>query len=198
MRRERSRDCSLYPIVLVDDEPQLLNDVQLFLEAAGHSVSAAASFRDAISVVEGMFAAAPVPVAQGDVDDRTWFIAVVGHSFPVEHPPVTYADPRDGRPHHVQCGLDLVRWMRVHHVLGRMLPVICFSGRESADVSHAIQNAGLESCPDVFVTKSEMALDPEKLLDRVGSLEARPALLHELTGTSGSEGARICLGDFEW
>lgn len=185
MRIEPIQDGHRYRLVIVDDEHPFLMTLQSWLQGEGYSVSAAASIRDAMSIVEEMRAAATDPISADDVDDRTWFIAVLDHDFPTEHPPVTYPDPRDGKLHELRQGYDLARWMRVHHTLGRILPVIYLSGRESPQGFLEAMRENRQYHPDDFITKAEIAEDPERLLESISRFDEELSRLYSLMEEHG-------------
>lgn len=183
-----------YTVVLIDDELPFITSLGRTLEEDGYPVVRFNTIRDTVEQLgERLDRAA---TTEGDVaaePDAEWFIVVLDHDFPPEDPPVRAAF-RDGQ-RDVVVGYDIAEWLRTRHPLGRMLPIIYLSGRESAQGFIARMRQNGQYHPDDFITKAEIGIDVEILLGRVAHFDSELARLYALIEEHGPKRGRYIFYD---
>lgn len=101
---------------------------------------------------------------------------------------------RDGQ-RDVLVGYDIAEWLRTNHPLGRMLPIIYLSGRESAQGFIARMRQNGQYHPGDFITKAEIGIDVEILLGRIAHFDSELARLYALIEEHGPERGRYIFHD---
>jgi CheY-like chemotaxis protein len=124
-------------VVIVDDEVEFAADLAMLVESLGFECEQHHSIRAAREHL---------------VPERREFIAILDHDF------------RAGAGEET-TGYDLARELRAAHPLGRVLPIVYLSGRETTDNFIARKREMMSFAPDVFIGKFELATKPELLPD---------------------------------
>lgn len=183
-----------YTVVLVDDELPFITSLGRTLEEDNYPVVRFNTIRDAVEQIgERLERSATSRGGAGAELDDDWFIVVLDHDFPDEDPPVRVAF-RDGE-RDVVVGYDIAEWLRTRHPLGRMLPILYLSGRESAQGFIARMRQNGQYHPDDFITKAEIGIDVEILLGRIAHFDSELARLYALIEEHGQERGRYIFHD---
>ena len=183
-----------YRVVLIDDEVPFVNSLGRMLEEEGYLVIRLNTIRDAVDrLAPLMEGAADEEGARSDAIDAGWFIVVLDHDFPPESPAVRVT--LRGSESELVVGYDVAEWLRTRHPLGRMLPIIYLSGRESAQGFIARMRTNGQFHPDDFITKAEIGIDVDMLLDRIGHFDTELARLYALIEEHGEERGRYIFFD---
>lgn len=151
-----------YEVWVVDDENQVLEATKGFLEPLGYRVK---TFADPT-------------VAQADLRGcKTYILFIVDHDFShTEDPNYT--------------GYDFAKFVKESYFLKRATPIIYLTGRERKSNFDIRQKSFPEIVPNVFLSKNEVALDVELLLDAVS---AGFAVLETMETSIDEHGLEIAL-----
>lgn len=180
-----------YPVVLIDDEVPFINSLGRALEEEGYSVTRLRSISEAVSHLSVRLRM-PEDGTADDLD-AGWFILVLDHDFPPEDP-TTLVAGLEGE-FEVRNGYGIARWLRIHHSLGRMLPIIYLSGRESAQGFIAQMRENGQYHPDDFITKAEIGANVEMLLDRISHFDSELNRLYAMVEEHGEKMGRYLFFD---
>lgn len=185
---------SKYTVVIVDDEVPFINSLGRTLEEEGYPVLLLHTIRDAVDQLSTRMSIAAQGLAtRSDDMDATWFIVILDHDFPPENPTVRVAI--QGRDYELVVGYDIAKWLRAQHPLGQMLPIIYLSGRESAQGFIAQMRKNGQFHPNDFITKAEIGIDVDMLLDRIAHFDCELARLYSLIEEHGHEHGRYIFFD---
>jgi CheY-like chemotaxis protein len=181
-----------YTVLLVDDEQPFISSLGRTLEEEGYPVLRFSTIRDVVNQVGERMRKSQEEVEAGDIDED-WFIAVLDHDFPREDPPVRVS--LRGTERDLVSGYDIAEWLRLHHPLRWMLPIIYLSGRESAQGFIARMRENGQFHPDDFITKAEIGIDVDVLLSRIAHFDSELGRLYALIEEHGPERGRYIFFD---
>jgi CheY-like chemotaxis protein len=185
---------SRYRVVLIDDEISFINSLGRTLEEDGYPVVRLTSIREAVESLQQLIATCgDGSVPEGEVDDGCWFVVVLDHDFPREDPPLRIEGRGGSRT--LTVGYDVAQWLRQHHPLGRLLPIVYLSGRETAQGFIAQMRRNGQYHPDAFITKAEIGIDVDLLLDTIEHFDHELARLYALVEEHGVERGRYVFHD---
>jgi CheY-like chemotaxis protein len=186
---------SRYRVVLIDDEIPFVNSLGRNLEEDGYPVVRLGSIGEAIVELERLICACEADESHpvGTVDDRCWFVVVLDHDFPREEPACTVVGRKGEMT--VTVGYDIAEWLRFRHPLGRLLPIIYLSGRETAQGFIARMRQNVQYHPDDFITKAEIGIDVDLLLNAIEHFDLELARLYSLSEEHGLVRGRYIFSD---